>query len=206
MFIVDIFKKELLLDGFLSALGMYKYYTMQTNLFVAIWFIFSIAFHNKQFYQDKIKGLFKGAVTLYISITFIVFAIALSWTYHPTGFDAFTNIIIHYIIPIAFIIDWFISEIDIRYKWKYLLFWLIYPLCYLVLSVVHGSITGNYLYYFFDINILEWWKYILFVSTLLLSFLGFGSVLILINIYRINRINNKKVWETDFIIEGNNSN
>ncbi|HUT79819.1 MAG TPA: Pr6Pr family membrane protein [Candidatus Bathyarchaeia archaeon] len=197
MFIVEILGEETFYEGFLSAIGAYKYFTMQTNLIVAIWLTFALAFHKKPHYQEKIKGVFKGAVTLYITITFIVFAIALSWTYYPTGFDAFTNIVIHYVVPIAFIADWFIAEINIYYKWKYLLFWLIYPIFYLIFSIVNGTLTGDYLYPFLDINALGWGKFILFIVLLIIGFLVLGSLLILVNRYRMKKTIEKRTSEIE---------
>jgi hypothetical protein len=118
---------------------------MQTNIVVTIWFIAAIFLHNKPESIQKISGLLKGALTLYITTTFIFFAILLQSLYHPTGWAAFTNIILHYLIPIAFIVDWIITEIKKRYKWKYLPYWMIYPLYYLLFSFIHGTFTGDYL-------------------------------------------------------------
>ncbi|MHA2048933.1 MAG: Pr6Pr family membrane protein [Promethearchaeota archaeon] len=162
----------------------FKSFTMQTNLMVTIWLTLAIIWHNKPDTLEKIMGPLKGAFTLYISITFLFFAVLLSWMYQPTGFAAFTNLILHYITPIAFIIDWVLTENEKRYKWKYLLYWIIYPIGYLVFAFIHGTFTGNYLYYFLDASVFG--ILILVVVSLLV---GVGSILgciyILVNRKRI---------------------
>jgi hypothetical protein len=132
----------------------FKSFTMQTNLMVTLWFTLAIVFHNKPETLEKITGPLKGAFTLYITITFLFFAVFLSFLYTPTGFAAYTNLIFHYITPIAFIVDWILTETDTKYRWNYLLYWIIYPIGYLVFAFIHGTFTGDYIYYFLDLSAL----------------------------------------------------
>ncbi|MHA1130285.1 MAG: Pr6Pr family membrane protein [Candidatus Helarchaeota archaeon] len=127
-------------------------YTIQSNLMVLTWLTLAILFQKKYkehwFFSEGVRG----AITLYISVTFIIFAILLAPLYHPTGIDAYQNIILHYFIPSAFIIDWIFTEIRRNYKWKYVVYWLAYPLFYLVFTIIRGVITDNYIYPFLDLN------------------------------------------------------
>lgn len=159
----------------------FKAFTMQTNLIVTIWFTLAILWYNKPETLDKISGPLKGAFTLYITITFVFFAIFLSPFYQPTGFAAFSNLILHYITPIAFIVDWILTEFKVQYKWKYLLYWIVYPLCYIIFAVIHGTITGNYLYYFFDISALGILGFVMFISILIAIGIALECLYIAIN-------------------------
>ncbi|KKK88288.1 hypothetical protein LCGC14_2744670, partial [marine sediment metagenome] len=84
---------------------------------------------------------------------------------------AFNNLIVHYIIPIAFIIDWVLTEIKIRYQWSDLWYWIIYPIGYIV---------------FLDVIELGIIVYAYIISILILSSLSLGSLYILINRRRMN--------------------
>ncbi|MFX0017959.1 MAG: Pr6Pr family membrane protein [Promethearchaeota archaeon] len=154
----------------------FKYYTMQTNLMVTIWFTLAIFWYNKPESLEKIKGPLKGALTLYITTTFIFFAILLQIFYQPTGWAAFSNIILHYLTPIAFIVDWIFTETK-KYKWNYLPYWTIYPIGYLVFSFMHGIFTGDYLYTFLDISRLGLF-YIVSITFLVGVGLALGSLYI----------------------------
>jgi len=162
-------------------LNGFKYYTMQTNLMVSVWLILAIVWHNKPESLKKITGPLKGAFTLFITTTFIFFAILLAPFYQPTGFAAFTNIVLHYFTPIAFIVDWILTETKTKYKWNYLLYWTIYPLCYLLFAFIHGNFTGDYIYPFLNINLLGIPGYIISVSALVVVGIGLGSMYIAIN-------------------------
>jgi hypothetical protein len=162
----------------------FKYYTMQTNLMVTIWFTLAIFWHNKPESLEKIMGPLKGAFTLYITTTFIFFAILLQIFYQPTGWAAFTNIILHYLTPIAFIVDWIFTETKLKYKWNYLPYWTIYPIAYLVFSLIHGTLTTDYIYFFLDISVLGP-LYILSICFLVGVGIALGSLYIGVNRRRI---------------------
>ena len=193
MFVNSAIKQTDALSGFISGLSTYRYYTMQTNLFAALWLTLAIIFHGNPKKLNKIKGVLKGAITIYISITFIVYAIMLRSLYNPTAIlDKFTNIITHYAIPLAFLIDSLFTEKTIKYKWLNLVFWVIYPVLYLLFAITHGKLTGDYLYPFLDVNELGVGYFILVVVILLIGFLALGSLLILINLLWNKRLSTIK--------------
>jgi len=171
----------LFLGGIVDFIGSLKYYTMQTNLMVAIWFTIAIIWYNNPKSLQKITGKIKGAVMLYITVTFLVFAIVLSPLYHPTGFAFFSNLVLHYIAPIAFIIDWILTETEVKYEWNFLLYWFIYPICYLCFATIFGTFTGDYLYPFLDINALGVPFFILCICILVGLFVALSSVFVAIN-------------------------
>ncbi|MFX1391541.1 MAG: Pr6Pr family membrane protein [Promethearchaeota archaeon] len=167
-----------------SWLLSFRYYTMQTNIMVTIWFTLAIIWYNKPETLKKIIGPLKGAFTLYITTTFIFFAILLQMFYHPTGWAAFSNLVLHYITPVAFIVDWVLTETKIRYEWKYLPYWIIYPVCYLLFSLINGSLTGDYLYPFLDISRVGIQGYLISLSFLIGVGIGLACIYILVNRYR----------------------
>lgn len=160
----------------------FKSFTMQSNLIVTVWLTLAIIWHNKPEILKKISGLLKGAFTVYITITLIFFAILLAPFYQPTGWAAFSNLILHYITPIAFIVDWILTETKLRYKWKYLLYWIItYPIFYQAFVIIHGTFTGNYIYYFFDVNAIGILGVTIFISIIFSTGIVLGSLYIAIN-------------------------
>ena len=180
-FIASAVNYGLVYGPILEWFNRFKSFTYQTNLIVTIWLTLAVLWYNKPETLEKITGLLKGAFTLYITITFLFFAVLLAPIYQPTGFAAFSNLIFHYITPIAFIVDWILTETKLRYKWSDLPYWIIYPICYLVFSFIHGTFTGNYFYFFLDISELGILGYTLFVSVLITVGLVLGSLYIAVN-------------------------
>jgi len=187
MFVRTALTKPDALSGFIAGITSYRYYTMQTNLLAAIWLTCAVIFHSNFERLKKIEGVFKGAITIYILITFLGFAIMLSSLYTPTTpYGITTNIAIHYVIPIAFFVDWFFIISKIEYKFVYLPIWIIYPILYVIWSVINGKFLGSYLYPFLDPDALGLGYYFLSLGILIAVFLVLGTTLILIRraIYR----------------------
>lgn len=181
MFYRDVTSQSNISSGLLAVIDSYKYYSRQTNLLVALWYSLALIFHFKPTYLSKIQGVLKGAITVYITITFAVFAVMLSGIYHPTGIDSFLSICSHYLIPILFIVDWFISETENNYEWRFLAYWIIYLFNYLVFTIVYAYYTNNYLYPFLNVQNLGWGKFTFNVGVLIAVSLFFGSLFISAN-------------------------
>lgn len=154
---------------------------------VTIWLTLAMIWYNKPKYLQKIKGVIKGAFTVYITITLVVFAILLQPFYHPTGFAAFSNIVLHYITPIIFIVDWVLTETEAKYKWKYLLYWLIYLLGYISFAIILGTFTGDYLYPFLNPGFLGSTIFALMLGILAGGYIFLGSSYIGINKLRVKK-------------------
>ena len=97
------------------------------------------------------------------------------------GMAAYTNLSLHYIIPIAFLVDWVLTEMYHVYQWKNTLFWLSYPIFYLILTLILGSITGTYIYPFLDLNAMGTELFALVCVILAAFFLLLGALLVFLN-------------------------
>ena len=53
----------------------------------------------------------------------------------------------HYLIPLMFLLDWVLTETGGIYLWKFLGYWIIYPLIYLAQVIIIGTLTGFYPYF-----------------------------------------------------------
>ncbi|MHA1207138.1 MAG: Pr6Pr family membrane protein [Candidatus Hodarchaeales archaeon] len=159
---------------------IYRYFTNQTNLLVIIWLVLAIIWSSDPDKMQKLMGKVKGAITLYITVTFIIFAIVLSPLYHPSGIEGIINLMLHYIIPVAFIVDWIITE-GTGYEWKFIPYWLVYPICYLVFALFHGATTGDYIYPFVNYEVLGFSGLVISVTLLIFFFIGLSSLYIAVS-------------------------
>ncbi|XEO78697.1 hypothetical protein WKT22_03736 [Candidatus Lokiarchaeum ossiferum] len=164
-----------------KSLFLFLFYTIQSNFLVAVWLLLAILWDRKPEKYQKLTGLVRGGITLYITVTFLIFAILLAPLMPPDYAFDITNILFHYLIPVYFIVDWFLTERDTRYKWNYLPKWLIYPISYLILTLIYGLFTGFYPYFFIDPSSLGVGPYILSILGMTAFYLILGSIFIGIN-------------------------
>jgi len=158
----------------MRGLSLFRYYTLQSNLIVGVYFLL---LGSKVLNKYDIFNRFFGGVTIYITITFVVFAIFLQGTYHPTGLQGVVNIVSHYIVPILAILYFVIIKNELTFKRLDMLWWIIYPLIYIIFMVIYGGITGDYLYPFFQVSEIGVNGLILTIVLLVGFFMGLSFLL-----------------------------
>jgi hypothetical protein len=92
----------------------------------------------------------RTAIGVYILVIAVIFYVLLRQLYHPTGLGSFVNILLHYIMPPLYLLDWaaFVPKRDLTFRQIPL--WLIFPLAYALVTLLHGAVSGYYPYPFLD--------------------------------------------------------
>ncbi len=158
-----------------------SYYTNQTNFLVALWLTLTVIYWQRESQHSFLRPKIKGALMGYITVTFLIYAGFLAQRSNPEGIDQVLNIITHYIVPIAFVLDGFLFDAKQTLEWRYAVDWLVYPFGYLAYALIYGTLTGDYLYFFIDLPELGWSGVVRNVFMLTLFFLMLGSIYIGIN-------------------------
>lgn len=68
---------------------------------------------------------------------------------HRPG-TSWVNIVAHYVMSVVMVADWLFQPPLARLEPRHLWWWLVYPVAYLVYSLVRGAIVGWYPYWFID--------------------------------------------------------
>ncbi len=159
----------------------FRYFTVQSNVMVLVWLLVAIIYGWQGHPNWLLRPVFKGAFTVYISVTFLVFMVLLAPLVDPQGIYRYTNAIVHYITPLAFILDGLLFSSKRAYKWRFAVYWLAYPIAYLIFAQLYGSLTGDYLYPFLDLPQLGLSGLATWVAILLVLFILLGVIYIGIN-------------------------
>jgi hypothetical protein len=128
--------------------GIWSYFTNQSNLIVVVVALtssLSILFWKGKTWKHQ--DYLRGAATLYIIITGVVYAVLLNNANPAVMFD---HHVLHQVMPIAMVIGWIIHPPSARIPYVRSLWWLVYPLVYAVYALVNGAVTGTYFYAFLD--------------------------------------------------------
>ncbi len=162
-----------------NAAFIFGYFTVQSNIMVCLFLLTEITRRSKTArhidrhidrhiemqtdgHQDgsarydspvgagKLPPSVHGAVLLYILITGLVYNLLLAGNTQSQGFDLLVLNINHGVTPLLFLLDWLTNRKPGKYPWKYLGFWLIYPLLYAVYGSIEGLLTGSFRYFFLD--------------------------------------------------------
>lgn len=128
-----------------SAVDFFSYFTILSNIFGAVVFVVLAAMGRRLPRSDVLRG----AAVLYLTITFVVYALLLNG--QGLGIVLpWVNNILHRVFPIAALLDWFLVRPSAPLKQRQTWWWLAFPLLYLIYSLIRGAVTGWYPYPFLD--------------------------------------------------------
>ena len=153
-----------------------SYYTIQSNMIVAIFLIIEIINYFKPlklFKKEDTYQNLKGMVTLTIIITGLVFAIILApYVKDWKGYRLYSSYILHYISPLMILIDFiFFDKCTDKLSFKKNYMWFIYPILYYIFGVIRVIFLDGFVPYpFLDVKNLGPLKSILYFLVLLVTF------------------------------------
>lgn len=131
-----------------SVANFFSFFTIESNILGALAFIVAgwAALKGK----SSLKlDLLRGAATLYMAITGVVYVLLLSNIDVQTPLP-WVNLVLHYLFPIVMVVDWLIDSPKKGITFKSGLIWLVFPVLYGVYSLVRGAQTGWYPYPFLN--------------------------------------------------------
>jgi hypothetical protein len=135
--------------GTLRPINYVSYFTILSNLFAATVCIISTWYLMKGRQPTRSDDLVRGASVLYMTITGVIYVLLLRGIEVNTDL-AWVNATLHYIMPVVVVADWLYQpqahKLGYRQTWT----WLIFPLCYLVYSLIRGPIAQWYPYPFLN--------------------------------------------------------
>ncbi|GAA4907352.1 Pr6Pr family membrane protein [Streptomonospora salina] len=170
-----------------EALRPFIYFTIQSNTLLAVCFAFAAwaAWRGR----PGPPGGLKGAITLYILITGLVFNFVLSdgpTLVPPAGAGELvgepwwvvdSSDLLHTVAPVLAAADFVLFDRHRRMRWFYAAAWLLYPLAYAVFTTVRGALfpMAGYPYFFLDVSLLGY-------GGLIRSLLGYGAAFLVLGL------------------------
>lgn len=145
--LVQFFTPE---DPWAKAANFLSFFTIQSNL-LAAGVLTLVALRGSAPRSARLE-LARGAVTLYLLITGVVFALLLSNLPEELQLTRpWVDTTLHQIVPIVVVLDWLLDPPRVRIAARTALLWLAYPVAYVVYSLVRGEIVDWYPYPFVNV-------------------------------------------------------
>lgn len=161
-----------------SGVNFFSFFTILTNLFVAIVLTASAINLIRRKPPTEIDDILRGSATVSIAIVGIVFGLLLSQM--DSGMIPWTNFVAHYLMPVVMVLDWLIQPPKATLAPRHIWYWVIYPIAYLLYSLLRGAFTNWYPYWFIDPSKSPggWTGVILYSAAITLGFLLVSFVLL----------------------------
>ena len=164
--------------------GMLLYYTVLSNLLVAIFTLYLLKVMSRlgENWQRLSLLRLKGGVTMSIMITCVIYHFLLAPI--ATNFYTLENFLCHYIVPLWFLADTLFFDKQSQYKIWDPVVWTILPLLYMIFALFNGLVlkldipnskVSPFPYFFLNVNkgwdVVFKWCLIIFVAYMVAGFI-----------------------------------
>lgn len=132
-----------------SIVNFFSYFTNLSNLLAAAVLLTGAYYLIKRRNPTVTDDITRGAVVVAMALVGIVYGLLLRNEDLGTLLP-WVNIVLHYIMPVAVAADWLYQPPKTKLVTRQALWWLVFPLVYLVYSTIRGAVTHWYAYPFFN--------------------------------------------------------
>ena len=160
-----------------TIIRFFSFFTILTNILVALCFTFLLLKPNSKWGKFFARPATQTALTAYIAVVGIIYNVILRFLWSPQGLQLIVDELLHTVIPIWFILYWFIFVSKETLKWN-IFPWLIYPVIYCIYTLIRGAIFGFYPYPFIDVNVLGYNKVLINIAGMVFVFLVVSLLLV----------------------------
>ena len=171
-----------------SVINFFSFFTILSNSLIAVSLTFNLILS-----KTKMGLFFSGisvqtAIALYIIVVGLVYNLVLRGIVVQTGWHLIVNNILHVLNPILYILYWIFFSPKDKLNWKNGIYWTIFPVIYLVYSLIRGAIVNWYPYPFLNAGNIGYKKVFINITAMIVLFFIAGLLLIVINNkWRINQ-------------------
>jgi len=162
-------------------LNFFSYFTILSNILVALALTAPAVAPNSRIGRWTLSEGVRAAVAMFIVVVGVVYHFLLAGAWEPQGWALVGNSLLHYVMPIAFVVDWLAFTRKGRLRWIDPAKWLVPVLIYGGWTLAHGWLSGWWPYWFVDADKLGLGKVAIHFAGLLVFFLIVGLIVVAID-------------------------
>jgi hypothetical protein len=151
-------------------INFFSYFTIIVNILVALAMTLPWLAPQSRRGRWFMRPSVRTTIMVYIVVVGVVYHVMLRNLFHPQGWRLLCNVILHYVTPTLFVLDWllFVPKRDL--SWKLALGGLALPLLYVAWTLLHGAIAGFYPYPFLNVPRLGYEQVFMNITGLVVGF------------------------------------
>jgi len=154
----------------------FSYFTVSTNIIVAVVLTVIAFFSHKKAGSYLSRPSVQAATASYISIVGIVYSLFLRSIWDPQGWNAVADHLLHDVMPLLYVVYWFVFAQKQGIGWSDPIKWLVYPLIYILYSLARGAFVLWYPYWFVDVTQLGYGTALTNTGMVLIAFVVIGFI------------------------------
>jgi hypothetical protein len=161
-----------------TIINLLSYFTILTNILVALYSLVLWLRPYSRLGRFFSKASTSTAILVYILVVGIIYNLALRHIWSPQGWARLADELLHSVIPLGFLLYWFMALPKTRLSYYNAIPWLIYPGLYIIYTFIRGLWMGTYPYPFIDVHLLGYPTVLKNCAVIALSFYALSLLFI----------------------------
>lgn len=155
----------------------FSFFTVLTNVLVASALTCAITDRHSAGHRLFRSPSVCAGITVSIVLVGIAYNLLLRHLWHPEGWQRLADELLHDIMPLGFLIYWWLYVPSGTLRLKHVLLWIAYPVVYFAYVLLRGDLIGDYVYPFIDVGTLGFTAAFINALGVLAGFVGMGLLL-----------------------------
>jgi hypothetical protein len=130
----------------------FSFFTILSNLLVALVAAATATGGNWAPLRFWRTPRMRGLAALCIAVTCLIYATVLAGRFHLQGPQLVADRALHYVVPFLYLFWWGVLLPHGMLAWRDAVRWLLFPLVYLVWTLLRGAVVHEYPYPFMDVD------------------------------------------------------
>ncbi|PBP52832.1 hypothetical protein CCL18_23940 [Pseudomonas syringae] len=158
-----------------------SFFTVLTNTLVAVALSCALTTRQSAGHRFFRHPVVCGGIAVSIALVGIAYNILLRHLWHPEGWQWVADELLHDIMPLAFVLYWWLYVPKGTLRLSHVVLWAIYPIVYFAYVLLRGHMFGDYLYPFIDVGTLGYPAAFINALGVLLGFVLIALVLLAVD-------------------------
>ncbi len=177
-----------LAGGLLAGVWLFLgFYTILTNLMVAAALTAAAIGPRGEVTRYFLRPGVQTALAMSIIIVGLIYNMLLRGLWHPEDWQLLADVIVHDVMPVLYLIYWWLAVAKGDLRWHQVLVWQSYPAAYFLYVLLRGASDGSYPYPFLDVRSLGYAQVLIDACFVLLAFIAVGLVLVALGRWQARR-------------------
>jgi hypothetical protein len=175
-------------QGALAGVWTYLgYFTITTNVLVALALTAAAGGPREGFSRFFGRPDVHTAIAMSIVIVSAIYNVLLRQLWHPQGWQLAADVTLHDVMPVLFLLYWWLAVPKATLRWPQVVYWQIYPAAYFAYVLVRGAMNDWYPYPFLDVTTLGYLRVLIDACAVLLIFIAVALLLVALARWQVRR-------------------
>ncbi|MBX8484509.1 Pr6Pr family membrane protein [Pseudomonas cichorii] len=156
----------------------FSFFTVLSNTLVAVALTCALSHRQSRGHDFFRNPVVCGGIAASIALVGIAYNLLLRHLWQPQGWQWVADELLHDVMPLIFVVYWWLYVPRGRLRFNHVLLWTLYPILYFGYVLLRGDALGDYMYPFIDVGTLGYAQAFINAGGVLLGFVVIALVLL----------------------------